>query len=162
MDDLTIRDYLETDAELLFGWRNDPEIVRLGSLNKMVSWEEHNGWFANLLGSDSKKGYIFSYNAQPIGQVRFDSNTESSCFISIYLIGGYGGKGLGIRFMKMAIDAIFQQWNKLEVIIALVRLDNPIGQKAFLNAGFSPEIQKADDDHKSYVFHRKFLNDTAQ
>lgn len=151
---LTIREFRQEDAKLIYNWRNNPYIVNLGSLKKTVTWDEHNDWFKRTLKSETCKAYILEVDNIPAGQVRFDLETESIAFISIYLIENFSNKGLGIPFMELSRQFIFNTWPKLQFIIAIVRKENKIGQRYFLKANFIQDEQYNDLEHFGFSFRR--------
>ena len=142
------------DAELVFGWRNEPYILNLGSLKKEVSWEEHLNWIKNTVTNPERQAYILEVLNMPAGQVRFDAEGKENCFISVYVIKEFAGKVLGIEFIKQGCAEIYKAWPQLKKIIALVRLENGIGQKAFLKAGFLTDETLADTAHAAFTLIR--------
>jgi RimJ/RimL family protein N-acetyltransferase len=151
---LTIKAFRYEDANLIFNWRNDPYIVNLGSLKKTVTCEEHYTWFNRTLISETCKAYILEVDHIPAGQARFDLESESIAFISIYLIEQFSNKGLGIPFMELSCQSIFKTWPNLQSIIAIVRKENKIGQRYFLKANFIQDEQYNDLEHFGFSYRR--------
>jgi len=70
---ITLRPATEEDAELLFGWRNDP-LTRANSHNMgLVPWDDHVKWLRNTLARDDRHLLIGEKDGTPIGTVRFDA-----------------------------------------------------------------------------------------
>lgn len=151
---LTIREFKLDDAQTVFKWRNDPYIANLGSLQRTVTWEEHIKWFNTTINGTNRKAFITEVNNLPAGQVRFDKETESACFISVYLIKEFAGNGYGVEFIKLGCKEIFLNWESLLDIYAVVRRDNKVGQKAFIKAGFKEDTVFQDETHFSFVLRR--------
>jgi UDP-2,4-diacetamido-2,4,6-trideoxy-beta-L-altropyranose hydrolase len=151
---IRLREIEISDVQIVFNWRNDPYIVNLGSLKKTVSWDEHMAWFKKTLTGVDRKAFILEINHMSAGQVRFDMHLENSCLISVYLIKEFSGKGYGIEFIKLGCRKIFSEWGKVKTIYALVRLDNKVGQKAFLKAGFLEDSYFQDENHIRYLIDR--------
>jgi RimJ/RimL family protein N-acetyltransferase len=136
--DVSIREASIEDAELLFKWRNDPEIMNLGSSRRNVDWEEHQTWIINSLSNNIRNIFIITANEYPIGQVRFDHRENGyETVISIYLISSHRRKGFGVRVIVRSSNLIFEKKPQLLKIIAIIREDNPKSISAFTNAGFS-------------------------
>ncbi len=148
---LTIRPLNANDLYLVFNWRNDPEIVNLGSLKRSVTWDEHLIWFNTTLIGLNRKAFILEINDMPVGQIRFDKKAFDSCLISVYLSKVYSGKGYGIEFINLGCKKINSEWDQLKKIYALVRIDNIIGQKAFIKAGFIEDESNQDQNHFSFL-----------
>lgn|ERR1035437_1140742 len=153
-DMLNIREFEINDAPTVFNWRNEPYIVNLGSLKKGVTWDEHLNWFKNTLKGTDRRAFILQINNTPAGQVRFDRETQDSCFISVYLIEEFSGKGYGIEFIKLGSKKIFSEWKNIKNIYALVKMDNTVGQKAFIKADFIEDKSYQDKGHLLYVLKR--------
>lgn len=112
-------------------------IVRLSSSRKTVSWEEHRTWIADSIINADRQVYIIYTNSEAIGQVRFDRTKSHSATISVYLLSGHTGKGLGVAAIETGIKSIFETWRNVKEVLAFVRADNVPSQKAFRKAGFA-------------------------
>lgn len=152
-DDVFLQPLSLNDARIVFGWRNDPTIIRLSSSQKNVLWEEHEDWIKNSVDNPDRQVYIIYYGKQAIGQVRFERMQETNnAVISVYLLNEFTGMGLGVLAIKSGIKAIFLLWNNLVQIYAYVRKDNIPSQKAFAKSGFKITPGKEYDiqDHITY------------
>jgi RimJ/RimL family protein N-acetyltransferase len=132
---ISLRPASTGDGETVFRWRNDPFILAHGSSHREVEWKEHQQWFEETLSSSVRKMFIVLERGSPIGQVRFDRQTERDCVVSVYLLREFTGRGWGVQAIDMGCVAIFAVWD-VERVIACVRHDNPAGRSAFLKAGF--------------------------
>ncbi len=136
---MTLRRAVPGDARTVFGWRNDPFILQLGSSRASVAWPEHETWFERKLADRDCLMLIVQKDAQPIGQVRFDKQADGGCVISVYLLQPHVGKGLGVAAIRQGCREAGQALGARR-ILACVRGDNLPDQKAFAKAGF----QRAD------------------
>jgi perosamine synthetase len=136
---LSIRPASAGDSAIVFGWRNRPEIVVLGSLNRTVSWPEHDAWFAQTVNSEDRRLFLIQHESAPIGQVRFDRE-GSDCEVSIYLLDGHAGRGWGPEILVAACTAIGREW-PVDRVLAYVREDNAPSLSGFRKAGFLPVAQ---------------------
>jgi N-acetylneuraminate synthase/N,N'-diacetyllegionaminate synthase len=150
---IALRQVQKEDAALIFEWRNTPFIASLGSQNHTVSWEEHISWMENIVQSKTSKAYLILINDEPVGQVRFDKTEINSdiCVISVYLIGKYTGKGLGIKAIALGCQQIKKEWTHISSIQATVLKTNINGQKGFIKAGFTSNPNNDDDKHCNYI-----------
>jgi UDP-2,4-diacetamido-2,4,6-trideoxy-beta-L-altropyranose hydrolase len=150
---ISLRPAALEDAELIFCWRNDPLIVRLGSLQREVSRAEHEKWFAESISSQAREIFIVERDDTAIGQVRFDLVTKAECVISVYLATEFTGNGWGIDAIKQACQLIFELW-PVQTVLACVRGENHAGQSAFSKAGFKQVDRRCGSDHESFQLDR--------
>jgi len=139
---LLLRHAAPGDQNLLFRWRNDPVIVRLGSQQRSVTTQEHCAWFERQMTSTDSSILIGESGGIPIGQARFD-RSGTTATISIYLAPGLESRGLGVPFMTRACHHAFREW-PIESIVACVRLDNERALGAFARSGFERLDAPAD------------------
>ncbi len=103
---LEVRRATGADAELLFGWRNDPA-ARSWSFNPAeLTWEEHLAWLhRRLTGADCVIYVVSAPSGPPIGQVRFDRAGDGSADsqISLSLDASARGHGLGAALIRAGL-----------------------------------------------------------
>lgn len=151
VNDISIVPVREKDRDLLFNWRNDPFIVALSSSQRTVSRREHDAWFDRLLNSADSLAYIIFLRRKAIGHLRFDRFEEQRCFITIYLMHGFTGKGLGVRIIQTGCREVMRRWPGVQVH-ARIRNENLPGQSAFVRAGFQLNSQSAISGHVEYFW----------
>jgi len=127
------------DCDLVFEWRNKPEIIALGSSRKSVSALEHSDWFGLILRSTNCRLFIILLDNKPIGQVRFEMNEKNHAEISIFLITGFTGRGLGVVSINQGCMLAFASLQEASCIVAFVRKNNVGSLRAFEKAGFQVE-----------------------
>jgi perosamine synthetase len=125
------------DRELLFEWRNRPEIVAKGRLPRTVTRAEHEAWLRETLSGSDRKIWILFVKDEPAGQIRFDRQGETA-EVSIYLLDGFTGRGFGPEALCLAIDEIFAEWD-VHGVTATIRKDNDRSIAAFCRSGFSEQ-----------------------
>lgn len=150
---ISLRPATAADAKLIFEWRNDPVIVRLGSSQREVTWTEHEEWFSQSITS-KRRIFIVERDGVPIGQVRFDLVEESECVISVYLATEFTGHGWGIEAISDGCELIFEAW-PIHVVVASVRADNEVAQAAFRKAGFAEVDERCAPGHKIFKLLRR-------
>lgn len=133
----TLRALTSEDRRLLFEWRNRPEIVALGSLQKSVSWEEHSCWFDATLRGDNRTLYVVEEDGRPIGQVRFDWNANREGEVSIYVLPEFTGRGVGVSALAEGCRLAFAS-GRASRLTAHIRKENPRSLHAFSKVGFIP------------------------
>ena len=138
------------DIDLLFLWRNLPEIVALGSSNKTVDSDEHISWLSRILSDTNSRLYIICLDSKPIGQLRFDSISLISSEISIFLIPGYTGCGYGSKAIKAGCKQVFKELS-IHEIVAFVKNSNHTSGHFFKKVGF-----EIDDDGPQRPGHFRF------
>ena len=141
------------DREMVFRWRNDPFIVVHGSSNREVNRIEHAKWFEDTLAERGRKMYVVVKQNVPIGQVRFDRETQRDCVLSVYLLREFTGHGWGVQAIRDGCRLIFDTWD-VERVIACVRNDNRGGRSAFRKAGFEEGEVGCPANHYSLFFRR--------
>jgi len=124
------------DCELVFKWRNIPEIIALGSTQKPVSALEHSDWYGLILRSETSRLYIIQYGNLSIGQVRFESKDNTYAEISIFLLPSFTGRGLGVKAIINSCGLAFAFLPEGACIVAYVRKNNVCSLRAFEKAGF--------------------------
>jgi len=133
---IRLRPAAPEDCDLVFGWRNLPEIIALGSSQKPVGALEHSDWFGLILRSKNCRLFIILLNDVPIGQVRFEIKENNYAEISIFLITGFTGKGLGVISIIKSCGLAFASFPEASCIVAFVRRNNVFSLGAFRKAGF--------------------------
>jgi len=124
------------DRELLFHWRNIPEIIALSADQKSVSWPEHVGWFENILTNESILILIITYKGKSIGQIRLKKENDQTANIGIYLIPTEVGKKRGSYLISESVFFAKEKWPNIRYIKAEVRMENKRSLKSFKSAGF--------------------------
>ncbi len=124
------------DCQMLFEWANDTA-TRENSINTAsITWEEHSHWFEKKVNSLTSLIYIFRFNHQPVGQIRFDI-VESFIDISYSIAPDHRGLGLGKLIIEAGVEKIRNEFSAgPRKIRALVRKGNIASRVIFLKAGF--------------------------
>jgi len=123
------------DCELVFSWRNLPKIVNLSSSRRQVSASEHRKWYNKNLINQNRPMFLIEEKGLPVGLIRFEINNSNEADISVYLIPGKTGQGMGVLAISIGCNILFNN-NYLTRIIAKIRADNLRSIKAFSKCGF--------------------------
>lgn len=148
---VTLRPLMREDAELVFGWRNMPEIVARATSARPVVWDEHVRWIEETVTASKRRAFIVETDGKPVGQTRFDRSSDSECVISVYLIPGHLGHGVGKTAIDQGCAAIFAEWPVREVI-ACVQHGNERGRGVFRKCGFVEFAEPARCPGMHYTF----------
>ena len=133
----SFRDAQYDDAELLWQWRNDPEVRSVSFSQDVIPLESHRNWLAKQLDdADTKIWIAQDQNFRPLGQIRFDRHDDGQTgVISIILDQSLRGRGLGQHLITEACQAFFETTPCRE-IIARIKPGNAASERAFRRAGF--------------------------
>lgn len=140
--DISFRELGPGDCDLLFEWRNKPEIISLSANQKPVSWVEHLVWFDKVISDRNSHIVLITEERQPIGQVRFEKTDEITAEIGIYLIPSSVGQGRGSRLIREASVIAKHKWPNLQYLKAIIRNDNSRSIRAFEAAAFEFDLDK--------------------
>ena len=138
---------VKEDIDNLLCWRNDPEMVRLSTSQRRVEWSEHCRWFESVLLEIDTLVFIIRHDLakNDCGYVRL-TQEENQAVISIFLIAGYRGKGIGISAINAAVRYAFKRWD-IKKVIAYIREENESSINVFKKAGFYVEIGECPEGH---------------
>ena len=133
----SFRDAQYEDAELLWQWRNDPEVRSVSFSQDVISLDSHRDWLAKRLDDSGTKIWIAQDQShRPVGQIRFDSHVDGQIsVISIILDQSVRGRGLGQHLIEKACRAFFDS-NSSQEIVAQIKPGNTASERAFRRAGF--------------------------
>ncbi len=136
-----VRAAIMNDARRVLDWANDP-VTRSVSFNQtLISWADHEPWFARRL-ADASCLLLIGEDLQgnTIGMVRFDVANRIAT-ISINIAPEHRQRGLGTALILVACREAVASGAATQ-IRALIKPDNTASQRAFQRAGFTV----ADDE----------------
>jgi RimJ/RimL family protein N-acetyltransferase len=123
------------DARAVFRWRNAPETRRFSFTTRPIAWSEHLRWFGETLRRPDRRLLIGERGGRAIGVLRYDT-AGGSAEVSVYLVPGLGGRGLGPALLRAGSAWVRRYLPGVTWIRASIRRDNPGSQRAFEKAGF--------------------------
>ncbi len=127
---MRLRPVVETDWELLLGWRNDPITVANSIQQRKVQTEEHKAWLVQKLSDTGSIMYIGEVGGVPVGQVRFDLGVGYA-EVSVVVAPEVRGSGFGTELLKQGCSTA-----GIRKYIAYIRPENEVSIKAFETTGF--------------------------
>ena len=155
LSEIIVRPASFDDVDLLFHWRNLPEIIKLSSSRRSVSWPEHSSWLSSSLESNFIKIFIAQVNGVPIGQVRLEFD-NSIAWLSIYLLPAFCGMGYGTYLIKLITSQAQDYFPKITSVDAVIRQDNMRSISSFLRAGFFQMDVSSTHDLNIDLIHMRF------
>lgn len=125
-----------SDADLLFGWSNDP-VTRATSFHpEPIEAAGHAPWLEGRLASPTTGFWIGERDdGRPIGQVRVEVGDGAVGELSISVAPDARGLGFGRALLLAAAEEAGRTLS-IERLVARVRLDNPASLSLFRGAGF--------------------------
>jgi len=135
MSNIVLREATFDDAKIIFDLSND-EQVRANSIKKnLIEWQNHLKWLKIRLTDDNYKIFLFFFENNFIGQVKFEISPPEA-IISISIHNDFRGKGLSAIILKRAIECFLRKNNAIKSIFALIRPENVSSIKSFSKTGF--------------------------
>ncbi|PKP61379.1 MAG: hypothetical protein CVT88_00155 [Candidatus Altiarchaeales archaeon HGW-Altiarchaeales-1] len=124
-----------SDRDILLEWRNNIKVREKSFNSQIISKEEHEKWFNEVLKSEYVILLIGLLGKKRIGQIRFNIN-EKIAKISVNVSPDIIGKGFGPILIIKGSKFLFENTN-CEEIIAEIKSDNIASIKAFSKSGFT-------------------------
>ena len=149
---LKLRKVTQEDCELLWQWANDPIVRKSSFSSEAISWEEHLKWFTNKLNSPNCYQFIgLNSEDEPIGQIRFDIDSQLQAEVDISIDSHKRGKGYAINLIKLSISYLFRNTN-VEIVNAIIKSENTASIKSFSKSGFKFINQKITNSFHIYHY----------
>jgi len=145
--ELRLRPATFEDCRLLWEWANDP-IVRASAFgSKSIPWDEHVNWCRQKLADPRCLLYlIISNNGIPVGQVRFDLNSEANAEVDISIAASERNKGYASAALRLACQQAAESTN-VRNVLAHIKGKNIESVGAFRKAGF---VERGAQDFKGH------------
>lgn len=137
MGELYLRDAMLQDMELLFRWTNEPSVRRNSVNSREITWKEHSSWYLGRLESKDCDIYILMHEDTPVGQIRLDIR-EDGGWISFSVDNHHRGQGFGGLLLRLLEEKVQENRPELHRLWAVVKKDNPVSQKRFIEQGYDP------------------------
>jgi UDP-2,4-diacetamido-2,4,6-trideoxy-beta-L-altropyranose hydrolase len=138
---LRLRPAAPTDAGVLFGWANEPEVRRQSLKGEPIGWADHVAWFGSRVGS--RRCHIFILETPvglPVGQIRFDLRDDGGMRLSYLLDPLARGRRWAARLVRLGIEALSERGDF--EIRAEVKAENTVSRKVFEQLGFGMTVAK--------------------
>jgi len=139
--ELTLRRACRNDSVALNAWRNAPAVRAVSRQADPIAKADHERWLDAVLGDPRRSLLIGEVRGQPIGVVRFDLVADRA-EVSIYLVPGQDGRGLGSLLLLAAERWLYQSHPELKQIEAEVLRDNARSHQLFRQCGYQLDITR--------------------
>ncbi len=125
------------DKNVYYKWSNDTTVRRNAFNNSLIEWDIHNKWFDNKLDDNNCFMYLFESDSIPVGQVRYDFNTETNIAEIDYSVDSeFRGMGLGAELIAISMAQLHLEINMPVKLIAKVKKKNIPSIKVFEKCKF--------------------------
>lgn len=131
--DVSLRPVTKNDIDIIYSWRNHPEVRKMMFNSKPISLEEHRAFWGRLLDDKSALSFIILYGGEPVGVVRLERREEYH-EVDVFVAPSAQGKGVGSEALGLVVNAAKE--NGIKKLGARIRNENAASHKAFLNNGF--------------------------
>lgn len=135
---LVCRRILESDFELLWEWRNNPEVLKFTTSKGPIPISEHLKWCkARTLEGRIEREPFMTYlvSNQTIGFARLDFIQADSFEVSLVIGPKFRNLGYGREVLSNICTSARVMWPNI-AIIARIHQDNIASKKLFLKCGF--------------------------
>lgn len=132
---ITWREVDETDCQILFDWRNDPDVYKYQRNTKPLLWHSHVCWFESRLKTKLTLPFLaYQFGSELVGYARIDEEGKG-LFISIIISSSWRKKGIGQQVLSHFIKYME---NKFEAttFFAYIHKDNIASSIIFMRTGF--------------------------
>ena len=133
---IALRPAVWEDCDAVHQWRNAEETRRYIFDPEPIPLDAHRRWFRAALDNHERILLIGKIGEIPIGVVRYDLAGDEA-LISVYLVPGMQGQGLGPRLIDSGSDWLKQNYRGVRRIKAEIMRENRSSIKAFELAGYS-------------------------
>ncbi len=133
---IDLRDAKPADSSSLFAWRNHPDTRRHSLDSAEIAWDTHERWFTAVLADPNRELLIAEQSGQPVGVLRYDIEAGRA-HISVYLVPGLAGQGLGARLLLAGEEWLRSHHPEVGILEAQIRPSNTASLGVFQSVGFA-------------------------
>ncbi|MGH8459379.1 MAG: UDP-2,4-diacetamido-2,4,6-trideoxy-beta-L-altropyranose hydrolase, partial [Nevskiales bacterium] len=134
---LQLRLATANDSHDLHRWRNAEEVRRFSKNPEPIALADHERWLADVFADAHRDLLIAEEAGEAVGVLRYDRK-GSEAVVSIYLVPGRSGQGLGPRILLEGDRWLNRYHPGIERIHAEVLAGNTASARAFTEAGYEP------------------------
>jgi CMP-N-acetylneuraminic acid synthetase/RimJ/RimL family protein N-acetyltransferase len=130
-----LRPATQSDAALLWKWRNDPETRRASFDEAEVALDAHERWLAQTLARADRRLYVVTCAGAEVATARLDI-AGADAEVSLTVVPEQRGRGLGTATLEALAEEAFGGLG-LRRLVARIKGTNPASRAAFERAGFA-------------------------
>ncbi|NEX59662.1 UDP-2,4-diacetamido-2,4,6-trideoxy-beta-L-altropyranose hydrolase [Noviherbaspirillum galbum] len=138
--DISLRRARPQDCADLHQWRNHESTRRFSGDGQPIEYAVHASWFEKTLANPDRVILIGEQEGHPVGVLRYDREGTRAT-VSVYLVPGQQGKGLGPELLRNGNEWIAGNWHGVEAIDAWIKPENHASRSAFQDAGYEPRYE---------------------
>lgn len=108
----SLRDVQAEDKDMIFRWRNLPEVAQYMYTDHEISLAEHESWFASIFHDDKTRYWIIQCDGEDVGLVSiYDIDIANRrCYWAFYIASpNVRGKGVGSYVEYTILEHVFTQ-----------------------------------------------------
>lgn len=132
---ITLRRASIEDCEAVYLWRNAEETRQYIFSDDPIPFEVHREWFSRAIENPNRVLLIGEIDGKPVGVLRYDLS-GSEALISIYLVPGSQGQGVGSHLIKCGSQWMRENYPFIRAINAEIFRENIASLRAFEAADF--------------------------
>lgn len=148
---ITLRQFRETDRELVREWRNRDHVRRWMVNSHVIGVDEHNRWFDELAGDQSTRYWIIVDDGVDKGVCNI-ANIDAlarSCSSGLYLSDtSYQGQGIGLAAEYLMLATAFDDLELRRVWCEILR-HNKASILMHQHFGFDSGVPQSNSYHRS-------------
>ena len=133
---IVIRRAVLDDCDAIHEWRNAEETRRYIFDAAPIPLEIHRQWYRKTLDNPNRVLLIGELDGKPIGVLRYDL-TDNEALISVYLVPGTQGQGIGSELIRSGSRWLRQQYPRIATVKAEIFRENVASLRAFEAAGYN-------------------------
>lgn len=134
-DRLVLRPAGADDRGFYFDLVNEPDVRRQSFSSDPVTWPGHCAWFARKLADPGTRLWVLEALGLPVGQIRFDRDSEGRATLSYSLESFVRGRGWGKKLVALGVERLKREGPV--PITAEVRPENTVSRRIFESLGFA-------------------------
>ncbi len=132
---ITIRRASLADCDSIYEWRNAYETRRYIFNSELIPLDDHRNWYLKTLENPNRILLIGEIENKPVGVLRYDF-TENDALVSIYLVPGGQGQGVGSQLLRCGSQWVRENHPNIRIINAEIFRENIASLRAFESAGY--------------------------
>jgi len=145
INSISLRPATAADVSRLFEWRDADETRRFFFDPAPLERHIHEQWLRETLARGDRRLLIGETRDGPVGVLRFDLlNDEAE--ISVYLVPGRQGRGLGTDLLRVGVAWAQQALPGIDRLTARIHPDNLASHRAFAKSGFRETFRTYEID----------------
>lgn len=132
------------DLNLLYQWRNDPDVRKWSFHTEEITIDEHKKWFEISLERDDVEIFVLEEDGQAVGQIRL-TYWYDELVIGYSVDRNFRGRHLGQRMVYLMEETLKNQDDLRkdgEYFVAYVQKKNTVSRRVFQVLDYSEEEQR--------------------